>query len=68
MFADFMFTRLGLLRPQDTPTEPCVCLVKRSLTRRILNEGELIGAVEKFVKIKVVQFDVLSYQEQVSLK
>jgi len=37
----------------------------RSLNRRILNEDGLISAVSKFVGIRVVQFDAISYAEQV---
>jgi len=37
----------------------------RSLNRRILNEDGLISAVSKFVGIRVVQFDAISYTEQV---
>ena len=40
--------------------------VFRLSNRRILNEDGLLNAVSQFVKIQVVQFDSLSYREQVS--
>ena len=37
----------------------------RSFNRRILNEDGLISAVSKFVRIQTVQFDAISYSDQV---
>lgn len=37
----------------------------RSFNRRILNEDGLISAVSKFVRIQMVQFDAISYSDQV---
>ena len=65
-FAVFMRARLGLPYPIPVPSEPAVCLVRRSGSRRILNEEEVVIALSKFVKVEVVQFDALSYREQVS--
>ncbi len=42
----------------------CVCC--RSKNRRILNEDGLVAALSKLVKVQVLQFDALSYREQVS--
>jgi hypothetical protein len=65
-FSVFMRARLGLPYPIPVPTEPAVCLVRRSGNRRILNEDEMVAALSKFVRVEVVQFDALSYREQVS--
>ena len=64
-FSVFMRARLGLPYPLPPPSEPAVCLVRRSSNRRILNEDEVVAALSKFVRVEVVQFDALSYHEQV---
>ena len=66
-FAVFMRARLGLPHPIPVPSEPVVCLVRRSGNRRILNEEEIVAALSKFVRVEVVQFDILSYREQVNI-
>lgn len=62
-FAGMVLSHLSLLL--TTPTQPYLCLVKRTLTRRILNDQELIEAVSGEVKVQVVEFEGLSYREQV---
>lgn len=64
-FSLFMRSRLGLPYLPPTPAEPTVCLVRRSINRRILNEEDIVSALSKFVRVEVVQFDALSYREQV---
>ena len=49
------------------PTEPAICLVRRSSNRRILNEEEVVTALSTFVRVEVIQLDALSYREQVHL-
>lgn len=65
-FSLFMRSRLGLPYLPPTPAEPTVCLVRRSINRRILNEEDIVSALSKFVRVEVVQFDALSYREQVA--
>ena len=65
-FSVFMRARLGLPHPIPAPSEPVVCLARRSGNRRILNEEEVVAALSKFVRVEVVQFDALSYREQVT--
>lgn len=65
-FSVFIRARLGLPHSPPTPSEPVVCLVRRSGNRRILNEEEVVSVLSKFVSVKVVQLDTLSYHEQVN--
>ena len=64
-FSLMILARLGLSLPQATPPEPFVCLAKRTLNLRILNAEELVSSVHGFVRIQVIQFEGLSYREQV---
>ena len=64
-FSVFIRARLGLPYPIPAPSEPVVCLTRRSGSRRVLNEDEVVEALSKFVHVEVVQFDALSYREQV---
>lgn len=65
-FSVFIRARLGLPHSPPMPSEPVVCLVRRSGNRRILNEEEVVSVLSKFVSVKVVQLDTLSYHEQVN--
>lgn len=66
-FSGFMRTQLGLPFHPTRPTVPHVCLIRRTTSRLILNEISLVSAISPFVRVQVVQFDGLSYREQIAL-
>lgn len=66
-FSSMIMDRLSLPIPQTTPPKPLVCLIKQALSRQVLNEEELVAAVGRLVQIRVVQFEGLSFREQVRM-